>query len=813
MFADIILPINIPSTLTYGIPIAMEGVLKIGMRVEVSLGKNKLYSGLVTKIHSFKPYDYQVKPIKNILDNEPVIDETQLKFWHWVSNYYMATLGDVMQVALPAHLKLIGETKLEFIGANTLPNTLSMEGQYAFDLIQLKRIITISELKEIVGVKHFTAVLNELLINEVVHIIDHLESSYKPRTEKILLLSKEYQSDEAMNALFESLQKAPKQLELLMAFLQLHHKIGFVRPKELLQRTKASAPLLKNLTDKGVFLVQEQIVDRIIDTSVDMPRQDTLNEAQHQALDKINTGLEDKNVALLHGVTGSGKTLLYINKIRASIAKGHQALLLLPEIGITTHLVSRLVAYFGEELGVYHSHFNNNERIEIWEKVRKGTYKVIVGPRSTLWLPFNHLDLIIVDEEHDSSYKQREPSPRLHARDAAIYLAALHGAKVLLGSATPSIESLYNANQHKYVYASIKTRYNNFALPEIEFVNAKSIEQLKSLGIHTITPELKEAIAATLVKKQQVIIFQNRRGYSPFQICTLCGWVPQCKQCAVSLTYHKSTDKMHCHYCGTQSKAPVSCQACGSNSMVSRSFGTEKIVEELVKLFPEARIARMDVDSMKSKKAINNLLDDLMQGKVDILVGTQMVVKGLDIPGVTLVGIISADSLLSFPDFRVNERAFQLMEQVSGRAGRFEQQGKVLIQAYNLGNQVLGWVQTHDLNSYYKGEIPFRAQFQYPPFTRIIKIIFKHEEEQTAIVAAQHLVQQLQVLSNVAVQGPTQAVISRIKNLYIQEVWLKCPKDNKQLEAIKATLLQHKSLILNMKGHSKLSILFDVDPA
>lgn len=812
-FADVIVPLNLPQMLTYGIPAEMQGLLSTGMRVEISLGKNKLYSGIVARLHNDKPETYNVKPIRNTIDEFPIVNDIQLAFWDWIGQYYMASPGEVMQAALPSHLKLISETKLVWAPQNEeLVYQWSAEAIPAVELLEIKKEISISELRSIVGTRHLTAVLNELLENEAVIINDELEPTYRPKKERVIVLAAEYGNDEALHRLFDSLARAPKQLDVLMAYMELSMKNGIVRQVELLERSGATAAQVKALADKGIFIIEEQEIGRLSFTEDKEARKVELTSAQKTALEQLDKGLEEKDVVLFEGVTGSGKTLLYINKIKQCIARGKQAILLLPEIGLTTQLVSRLYAYFGEELGVYHSRFSNNERVEIWEKVRKGDYKIIVGPRSALWLPYNQVGLIIADEEHDGSYKQKDPAPRFNARDAAIYLAALHHAKVILGSATPSLESLFNAHQGKYAYVLLKERYLGVGMPIIELINAKSLDTVRKQGIKLLTPELMQAITEALQKNKQVILFQNRRGYAPFQLCTVCGWVPQCKNCAVSLTYHKATDKLHCHYCGLRSAVLTTCMACGSNRLQSKSFGTEKIEEEVQQLFPTARVARMDIDSMRGKNNMSQLLDDLGKHKIDILVGTQMVVKGLDFAPVGLVGILSADSLLSYPDFRVNERAFQLMEQVSGRAGRADGAGRVLIQAYNLQHPVLQWVQNHDVRAFYENEIKQREYFAYPPYTRLIKVIFKHRDEPRAVEGANQMVLALQAIENIGIQGPVPAIIARVRNQYIQEVWIKCPRDTRIIEMTKNLLRSQRQIITSKKGLTSLQILFDADP-
>ena len=812
MFADIILPLNLPQLLTYGVPHQMQEQLRPGMRVEVTLGKNKQYAGIVERLHNNKPEEYMVKPIKSIIDEEPVVNEKQMQFWRWIGHYYMAAPGEVMQAALPAHLKMMGETRLEWVGDESVVYDWSYEAIPAVEALELRKELTISELRTFVKPNEFPAVLNELLEKEAIRINETLETSYRAKKEKVITLSPQYRDEAGMMGLFKKLEKYPKQLGVLMAYIQLNQKDGLVKQIDLADKSGATTAQIKSLADKGYFKIEEINVDRLIRKSNTVNKNIVFTEAQQIAYTQLETGLAEKNVALLHGVTGSGKTLLYIHKIKECLASGRQALFLLPEIGLTTQLVTRLHAYFGEILGVYHSHFSNNERVEIWEKVRKGAYKVILGPRSTLWLPYPDLGLIIADEEHDTSYKQKDPAPRFHARDAAIYLASLYGSKVILGSATPSVESLYNVQKGKYSYISLKDRYMGVDMPVIEVVNAKSIEALKGQGVKMITPELQLAMTETLAQKKQVILFQNRRGYAPFQLCTMCGWVPQCKNCSVSLTYHKSTDKLHCHYCGLRSAISHTCPQCGSNKIISKSFGTEKIEEEVQALFPQSRVARMDVDSMRGKHSMAELLSQLEKNKVDILVGTQMVVKGLDFASVSLVGILSADSILSFPDFRVNERAFQLMEQVSGRAGRSDGKGKVFIQAFNLKHPVLQWVKDHDVHAFYTHEIKYREYFSYPPFTRLIKISFKHQDEMKAMTCAGLMAEALRTVTGIAVQGPAPALVQRIRNQYIQEIWVKCPRDNKILDTVKTFMKDQKGIINSKRGNSNVVIQFDVDP-
>lgn len=812
-FAEIILPLNFAHTLTYGIPIEMQERIRPGMRVEVALKDNKFYSGIVLRLHHDKPDAYSVRPIRALLDPFPILNETQLAFWQWISKYYMASPGEVMIAALPAHLKLSNETQLEWAGKTDHDQFGWTDFTHkAIEQLLLRHILTISELRQAVGAVHLSAVIHDLLEHELVYVNEGLEVAYKPKKEKIIRLAEAFRNEESLQILFERLTKVPAQQNLLMSFLTLSREDGFIRREELLEHSKAKTPQLKSLVEKGVFTVEEVAVDRVFFGKKKLAGVLVLSDAQQKALGEIKKSFAEKPTCLLQGVTASGKTLLYIELIKEQINNGKQALILLPEIGITTQLVQRLLEHFGEDLGVYHSRFSHNERVEIWEKVRKREYKVVLGTRSALWLPFSDLGLIVVDEEHDGSYKQQDMAPRFHARDAAVFLAGLHGAKVLLGSATPSLESIWNAQQKKYGFVALPERYAGIALPEIQIVDARNLSDAAQSGIQLLGPELQQAIRSALEAKKQVILFQNKRGYVPFQMCRSCGWVPQCVNCSVSLTYHKSTHKLHCHYCGLKTPLMYRCQKCGSDDMQQRTFGTQKVEEEIQTLFPKARVARMDTDTTRGKQDFSLLLEQLQRHTIDILVGTQMVVKGLDFPDVTLVGIISADSLLSFPDFRVHERGFQLMSQVAGRAGRKAGDGKVIIQAYNTTHSVLKMVQEHDLKGFVRRELHERQQFLYPPFCRMIRVQCKHKEEEKAIKAGGILVNHLENSESILVQGPVPALVARVRNLYIQEVWLKLPHQSTVQETAKRKLLEARDIVSGTKGLSGVQIVFDVDP-
>lgn len=809
-FADVILPLLLPRTLTYGIPLQWQDKLAPGMRVEVNLGRNKIYSGIVLQTHDYRPESYTIKPIRNIIDEDPVVFPLQLQFWQWIAQYYLCSLGEVMNAALPAHLKLMSESLLLWNEAFPQPpHNLSDDAFVVAEALHIRKQLTIGEVRQLLEGKNTAKAINELLEHEVATVTEILEERYKTKTERYVFLESRYEDEEQLTLVFKELEKAPKQLVLLMTFFQLKQQSVAIAATELLKKAKATAAQLSQLIDKGYLRTENIAVDRVAFLEEQKSASFALSEEQQAALEQIRSGWEKQNVALLHGVTGSGKTLIYVQLIREAITQGKQALFLLPEIALTTQVVNRLRAYFGDELGVYHSRFTNNERVEIWNKVKEGKYKAIIGPRSALWLPFRTLSHIIVDEEHDPSYKQYEPAPRFHARDAAIYLASLHGAKVLLGSATPSLESTANAQQGKYAYVQLKQRYRGVSLPDIEIVSAKNVQAALS---PLLTINLLESITATLAQGKQVILFQNKRGYAPFLICGSCGWVAHCKNCDVSLTYHKSTDKLHCHYCGTKSAPFKHCPQCGHMKIVARSFGTEKIEEELQRIFPKVKTARMDWDSVKGKNKMSQLIDDFSRGRIDILVGTQMIVKGLDFENVGLVGILSADSLLSYPDFRVNERGFQLMEQVSGRAGRLDGKGQVIIQSYNLSHPVLQWVKEHDFRSFYLAESGTRQQFGYPPYTRMIKITCRHRDEDRTLQAATALATALQAINDIHIQGPAPALVPRVRNYYLQEIWLKLPRDNRTIQSVKEQVAVAINGVLQKRGNSALQIITDVDP-
>lgn len=816
LFAEIILPLALPRTLTYGVPEELQTKIKPGQRVEVGFGKNKLYSGLVFELHQNKPNSYQVKSIKKILDKHPIVSSLQLQFWNWIAQYYCCTLGDVMQAALPAHLKLMNDSILVWNNqVLKIPTQeLSDEGFLLAEALQIRKQLTVDEMRQIAGEKNHAAAIRELLDLDLAFIQDSLTEKYKPKFEDYLTFTREYlDDDEKLAPVFDHLKSAPKQSELLLHFIQLNQK-DEVSKSELLKQARSSHAQLNALIKKGILEIYRKEVSRLASSptrQLEAPKFE-LNKEQTEAWHQIHQlwEQEEKEVVLLHGVTGSGKTMLYIRLIEESIQKDEQCLYLLPEIALTTQLVQRLNAHFGEQLGVYHSRFSNNERVEIWNKVRDGSYKVVIGARSALWLPFKKLSRIIIDEEHETSYKQQDPAPRYQARDAAIVLASLHKAKVLLGSATPSMESAYNVQKGKYGLVSLKQRFQNQAMPDVKVLSAGNIRPSLST---ILTLSLLEAIQANMKEGKQCLLFQNKRGYAPFLLCRSCGFVPHCPNCDVSLTYHKQSDKLHCHYCGYKTNPIQTCPQCGQNKMVARSFGTEKIEEELSRIFPKRKIARMDTDSVRGKNRMAQLIRDFERGRIDILVGTQMIVKGLDFDNVGLVGILNADSLWSYPDFRINERAFQLMEQVSGRSGRAAgRQGQVIIQAYNLKHPLLEMVIQHDYKAFYRQEIAYRQQFGYPPLIRLIKLTLKHQKQEKILKAADDLAQRLRAIEGFEVQGPMIPTIPRVRNKYRLEILLKFAPSKGSTRGLKNKLLHQINETAGQRGNSGIQFIIDVDP-
>jgi primosomal protein N' (replication factor Y) len=839
MYAEVIIPLALPTNYTWAVPDEWSTQIREGCRVEVEL-RNKKYAGIVKRLHHDKPAAFEPKAIGNILDTEPIIYPSQQKLWEWIADYYLCSEGEVMAAALPAHFKLSSETILvynEEIGDDF--STLDTDEFIVAEALLIRKELKLSEVQQLLDSSHTYPVIKRLIEKKVCYVRESLKETYAPKKADFVLLNPEYAAEERLAELLNGWARAPKQLELLLAWLHLQKTAGEVSRPELLKKSGASAEQLKGLIDKKILRIERRTVDRVLYLPREIQIDFELTRAQQAACDAIDESFRQKQVCLLHGVTSSGKTQIYIRQIEAAIRQDRQALYLLPEIALTSQIIRRLQRHFGGYVGIYHSKFSQNERLETWNKIRNGEIKVVLGARSAIFLPFTDLGLIIVDEEHDPSYKQHEPAPRYHARDAAIYYASLFGARVLLGSATPGVESYYNAMTGKYGLVTLGERYGNVPLPEITVIDTKVVRPFKKLKVQPVgadpgspeaaapnddpvtgsrdygkpilSPALHTEIGKSLATGRQIILFQNRRGYSPYQVCEVCGWIPQCRNCDVSLNFHKLTNKLHCHYCGTVYPPVSVCAACGNDRFVQRNFGTERIEEHLGSVFPKARIARMDIDSVRGKTAHDTLIQQFEQQKIDILVGTQMVVKGLDFEHVNLVGILDADSIIHFADFRATERAFQLMEQVSGRAGRKDGEGKVLIQAADVAHPVLGYVKAHDYLHFIQQELPFRQQFGYPPFARVIRVTFRHTAKEVVESAAGFFALTLKKEFPNYLVGPAEPVIARVRNQYLMELMLKLPKDGQTIAFAKHIIRQQTAILHSDRKFRSVVVIPDVD--
>jgi primosomal protein N' (replication factor Y) len=831
MYAEIIIPLALPKNYTWSVPDHLKEQVNAGCRVEVNLGKNKKYAGIVKRLHDDKPEFFEPKEILNVLDVEPVVFEEQLKLWEWMASYYMCSEGEVMAAALPAHFKLSSETIVIFNDVNGEDFSALDHDEYLLaEALLIKKELRLTEAQQVLDSSHVYPVINRLIQKKVCFVWETLKQTYAPKKETYVLLNPQYDNEDELAKLLnedKKLQRAEKQMELLLSYLYLIKTEGEVTKANLLKKSNATEAQLKGLVDKKILWLEKRITDRLQYLPKDIKIDFELSSLQQTVYEKVQQSFSKKPVCLLHGVTSSGKTLIYIKLIEQFVRQGKQVLYMLPEIALTSQIIRRLQKHFGGHIGIYHSKFSQNERVEIWNKVKNGEMKIVLGARSSVFLPYQNLGLIIVDEEHDTSYKQQDPAPRYSGRDAAIYFASFFhsgntgtSANVLLGSATPSLESYHNAVSGKYGLTELLQRYGDFQLPPIEIIDTRKIAQ-KEKGKVMLSPALVDAVKEVLERGRQVILFQNRRGYTPYQVCNVCGWIPQCKYCDVSLTYHKFTNKLICHYCGTTYSPLHTCAACGNHSFVQRNFGTEKIEEMLVEKFPDAKIARMDIDTVRGKNAHDVLIQQFEQRRIDILVGTQMVVKGLDFDNVDLVGILDADGLLSFADFRVNERAFQLMEQVSGRAGRKpsfvettegrDAKAKVVIQTIQPQHPVLQLVKEHDFKKMFADEIEKRKQFFYPPFSRLIHVSFKHKLKEVVEKAAHYFTDSLKTKYGQYLVGPAEPVINRIRNQYLMELLVKLPRDAKLIAQCKQDMLEQVALLHQHKSFKSVTVVEDVD--
>lgn len=812
MFADVIVPVSVPNTYTYGVPIELQDDIAIGQRVEVEFGKRKRYSAVVCKLHNRKPDVYDPKPILTLLDQQPLITKQQLQFWQWMSNYYLANIGDVMNAAIPSALRLSSESKVKLIMETEVDvNDLTDDEFLLFEALSNHQELGLDEIQLILDKKNIYPILSSLIEQRIIAMKESLQKKYKPKTKAFVRLSDKFQSENQKKQVLDELDRAPKQSDIALTYLHLFPNSNeWIEKKKLLQQAKASTAVFAALVEKGFFEEEQQEVERLVSDG-DGELNASLTQAQNDALQEVQAAFTTNQTCLLHGVTGSGKTHIYIQLIEEQIQQNKQSLYLLPEIALTSQIIKRLKTYFGGKVGIYHSKFSDAERVEIWNKTLDGTYKVVIGARSAVFLPFQNLGLVIVDEEHDSSYKQYDPSPRYNARDAAIWLSHLFSANCLLGSATPSFESYFNAKTNKYKLVQLTERYGNIQLPKIELVNLLK-QYIPGKTYQKFSKRLIDELKESLAHKKQAILFRNRRGYSSFVQCKQCAHNIKCDHCDVSLTYHKYKDQLQCHYCGFQQNIPYRCPACGNEELEKIGLGTEQVQEELNVFLPHAKIGRMDLDTTRNKHGHERIIQQFEDKKIDILVGTQMVTKGLHFNDVNLVGILNADAILKFPDFRAQERAFQIMEQVSGRAGRQGKQGLVIVQVRDDNDMVFTFLQQHDYDAFYEAAINDRWQWKYPPFYRLITITIKHKDWKTCQQAAVLFANELRKQTNEIIKGPSEPLVSKVRNYFLREINVTIEKDGQRLLAIKQKIQHTADLVKQKKGHSQLRIVLDVDP-
>lgn len=813
-FVDVILPIPIRKLFTYGINQEEARFLKPGMRVAVSFGKSKIYTALAFQVHT-NPPAYVTKDIEYILDEKPVTSSLQLQHWQWMADFYMCSLGEVFKAAMPSAFLLESETVIEMHRNDLKMDQLTDNEWLVYEALKFKTALTGNEIGKIVGKKKALKILKSLVEKEAVRVSERMFEKYVPKLIKYIRLSDEFQSDEGIKKAFEVLSRADKQRQLVVAYFNhLNKEKSPLRAEKLLLKANVSASVLKSVVDKGIF--EEYFIQKDrVNFAGELLDKKVLNEAQQEALERIKQQFQEKQTVLLQGVTASGKTEIYIELIDQVLKSGKQVLYLLPEIGLTVHLINRLKTYFGDKLGVYHSKYTANERVEVWNNVLQENAKnqLVVGVRSSVFLPFSNLGLVIVDEEHDPSYRQFEPSPRFQTRDAAIVLSKLHNANVLLGSATPSLESLNNAKREKYGYVYLSKRFGNFQNPDIQVVDLKDKRFRKQMSGH-FSDVLIQEIEHTLREGSQVMLFQNQRGYAPVVQCESCGTIPQCPHCDVSLTYHQTRNQLRCHYCGYAIMMPQTCAACGSTDLKTKGFGTEQITKELSMLFPEAITDRMDQDTTSGKYGYEKILSKFEQQETQILVGTQMISKGLDFENVGLVGVMNADSLIHFPDFRAHERSFQLLMQLSGRAGRGAKSGKVLIQTYNPKHPVLQQVLHNNFKQMFQNQIQERKDFLYPPFVRLLRITLKHSDFNKVNEAADWFAEVLrQGFSNqngLQVLGPEFPLVSRIRNEYMKDILIKI-SPNASAEKVKKYVLRTEITFQAVPNFRTVRVIFYVE--
>lgn len=789
-FIEVILPLSLSKTFTYQVSEAEFHYIQKGMRVAVPFGKSKVYTALVIKNHQNQPILYEAKEIHQILDEKPIVTEFQIAHWFWIASYYMCAIGDVYRGALPSALLLESETMISQKQDLFVDESLLTDDEYLiYQALQQQSSLKLQDIISILNKKTVFPVIQKLIDKNILVLQEEVKENYKPKLIRYIRLNEKYNGNEGLTELLEMLKSAKKQKDVIMQFFQLSaSEKKPITVKKLIEFASSTSAVVKALVEKEIFEEYYLQHDRVNFTGKTREDELILSPTQQTAFEEIKKCFETKEVCLLHGVTSSGKTEIYIKLIEEYIASGNRVLYLLPEIALTTQLVERLRSYFGNKVAVFHSKYNNNERVEVWKQVLENSEKsqIVIGARSALFLPFSNLEFIIIDEEHEQTFKQQDPAPRYHARDSAIVLANFHKSKVVLGSATPSIETYFNAQSGKYGLVEITERFGKVKMPEIVLVDLKDKYFRKKMSGH-FSDTLIDEITTALSLKEQVILFQNRRGFSPVVECMTCGHVPQCQQCDVSLTYHKHKNQLRCHYCGYSMANPTACHACSSPHLTTKGFGTEQIQQELIALFPNTKIGRMDQDTTRGKFGFEKIIDSFKSREVDILVGTQMLAKGLDFDNVSLVGIMNADNMLYHPDFRAFERSYQMMTQVSGRAGRSEKRGKVIIQTYNPDHNTIQQVTNNDYIGMYKEQLYERQIYKYPPYFRLVKLTLKHRDYNKLNEGAMWLYQVLQQNLKLPVLGPEEPAINRIRNEYIKTIMIKIPH-NHSLQATKKTI-------------------------
>ena len=818
-YADVILPLPLENSYTYSIPTDLEAAVTPGCRVIVHFGKKRYYTAIVMEVHERKPNtDFETKEIYALLDASPVLRRPQLRFWKWIASYSMCKLGDVYKAALPSGLKLESETAVTYNADFEADGPLRPNEQAVLDAFKGVLKLTVSELEKKTGLRNVVPVVASLMARGAVEVSEEMKRGFVPKMQTFIRLSQEYATEERLQEAFADFKRAKKQELLLVCFLDLSHALNpaltvEVSKKELLERSGCSSTILDGLLKRGVLESYEKEVGRLQVPVCRLQPLSSLSPAQEKAYSEIHDTFTSKDVCLLHGVTSSGKTEIYVRLIDEVLKLGRQVLYMLPEIAITTQITERLAKLFGNKLLVYHSKFSDNERVEVWNKLLHGNEPMVVlGVRSSLFLPFKDLGLIIVDEEHENTYKQQDPAPRYHARNAAIVLAGMHGAKTLLGSATPSIDSYFNATTGKYGLVELVTRYGDCLMPEIITADIKELKRKKIMKDTLFSPLLVEKVNASLARGEQAILFQNRRGFAPLIECKSCGWVPHCVNCDVSLTYHKYHNQLVCHYCGYTIQLPPHCPECQSTELKMMGFGTEKVEEEIASLFPSAKVERLDFDTARTRTAYERIISDFEKGKTQILIGTQMLSKGLDFGNVSVVGILNADNLMNYPDFRAHERAFQLMVQVSGRAGRRDKRGTVVLQTSQPEHPLIRMVQHFAYKEMVRLQLSERSMFRYPPYYRLIVLVLRSRNESVLQELSVIYAEKLHARLGERVLGPVTPPVTRVQTLHIKKIVLKI-EIAAAIAPVREILEAVHSEMQRYLPFRQLLVHYDVDPA